>query len=51
MIRPLLISLMLLVGVPSMTVAASFDCDKAATLLVAICSFEPLPLTCSYWMI
>ena len=39
MIRPLLISLMLVVGVPSTTVAASFDCDRAATETeIAICS-------------
>ena len=31
MIRKLLIGLMLLVGAPSLTLAASFDCDKAAT--------------------
>ena len=31
MIRQLLISLMLAVGAPSLTLAASFDCDRAAT--------------------
>ena len=39
MIRKLLIGLMLLVGAPSLTLAASFDCDKAATETeIAICS-------------
>ena len=38
MIRHLLISLMLLIGVPSLAVAASFDCDRAATETeIAIC--------------
>jgi uncharacterized protein YecT (DUF1311 family) len=37
-IRHLLISLMLLIGVPSLAVAASFDCDRAATETeIAIC--------------
>ena len=39
MIRPLFISLMLVVVVPSTTAAASFDCDRAATETeIAICS-------------
>ena len=39
MIRPLFISVMLLVGAPSLTLAASFDCDKAATETeIAICA-------------
>lgn len=39
MIKPPLISLMLLLGAPSIAVAASFDCDKAATETeVAICA-------------
>ena len=39
MIRPLLVSVMLLVGFPSIAAAASFDCDKAATETeIAICS-------------
>ena len=39
MIRQLLMSVMLLVGVPSIASAASFDCDKAATATeIAICS-------------
>ena len=39
MIRPLFISLMLLVGAPSTTLAASFDCGRAATdIEIAICS-------------
>ena len=39
MIRQILVSVMLLVGVPSIAVAASFDCDKAATETeIAICS-------------
>ena len=43
MIRPLLISLMLVVGVPSTTVAASFDCNKATTETeIAICSYPEL---------
>lgn len=39
MIRPLLISLMLLVVAPSIAAAASFDCDRAATETeIAICN-------------
>ena len=39
MIRKLLIGLMLLVGAPSLTLAASFDCDKATTETeIAICA-------------
>ena len=39
MIRKLLIGLMLLVGAPSLTLAASFDCDKAATETeISICA-------------
>ena len=39
MIRPLLIRLMLLVGAPSLALAASFDCDRAATETeIAICA-------------
>jgi len=43
MIRQLLVSVMLLVGVPSIASAASFDCDKAATETeIAICSDSEL---------
>ena len=39
MIRQLLISLMLVVGAPSIAAAASFDCDRAATQIdVAACN-------------
>ena len=39
MIRQLLISLMLVVGIPSIAVAASFDCSKATTETeIAICA-------------
>ena len=43
MIRPLFISLMLLVGAPSTTLAASFDCGRAATETeIAICADSKL---------
>ena len=39
MIRPLVISLMLFMGTPSIAAAASFDCDRAATQIdVAACN-------------
>ena len=46
MIRQLFISFMLVVGVPSTTVAASFDCDSSMTETeIAICADPELAKT------